>query len=134
MLPFQEFFKVRSVHIFYRLKWSSDLLGSDWYVDCLQVTFSSITFLAPWLFFAIYFMNFSCLCTVLGTFLVYVNVSIIHLVYKFLLITWNCRNMLLDQLSKLEHVPSVPFQVMPPTTEVPEEVFFLSTQHSSNLI
>ncbi|KAL0289442.1 UNVERIFIED_CONTAM: Histone deacetylase 6 [Sesamum calycinum] len=31
------------------------------------------------------------------------------------------RNMLLEQLSKLQHVPSVPFQTMPPTTEVPEE-------------
>ncbi|EYU17724.1 hypothetical protein ABFS82_04G173300 [Erythranthe guttata] len=31
------------------------------------------------------------------------------------------RNMLLDQLSKLQHTPSVPFQTMPSTTEVPEE-------------
>ncbi|GER53185.1 histone deacetylase [Striga asiatica] len=31
------------------------------------------------------------------------------------------RNMLLDQLSKLQHAPSVPFQSMPPTTEAPEE-------------
>ncbi|KAL0356189.1 UNVERIFIED_CONTAM: Histone deacetylase 6 [Sesamum radiatum] len=31
------------------------------------------------------------------------------------------RIMLLDQLSKLQHAPSVPFQNAPPTTEVPEE-------------
>ncbi|KAL6559373.1 Histone deacetylase 6 [Orobanche gracilis] len=31
------------------------------------------------------------------------------------------RTMLLDQLSKLRHVPSVAFQTMPPITEVPEE-------------
>ncbi|CAI9754643.1 unnamed protein product [Fraxinus pennsylvanica] len=31
------------------------------------------------------------------------------------------RNFLLDQVSKLQHVPSVPFQTTPPTTEVPEE-------------
>ncbi|KAL2515644.1 Histone deacetylase 6 [Forsythia ovata] len=30
------------------------------------------------------------------------------------------RCMVLDQLSKLQHVPSVPFQTMPPTTRVPE--------------
>ncbi|KAL3655404.1 Histone deacetylase 6 [Castilleja foliolosa] len=31
------------------------------------------------------------------------------------------RNMLLDQISKLQHAPSVQFQSTPPTTEVPEE-------------
>ncbi|KAL3618070.1 Histone deacetylase 6 [Castilleja foliolosa] len=31
------------------------------------------------------------------------------------------RNMLLDQLSKLQHTPSVQFQYMPPNTEAPEE-------------
>ncbi|KAH6803260.1 histone deacetylase 6 [Perilla frutescens var. frutescens] len=36
-------------------------------------------------------------------------------------ISRNCRNMLLDQLSKLQHAPSTQFQTMPPTTEVPEE-------------
>ncbi|KAG6413334.1 hypothetical protein SASPL_126043 [Salvia splendens] len=30
-------------------------------------------------------------------------------------------NMLLDQISKLQHAPSTQFQTMPPTTEVPEE-------------
>ncbi|GER56788.1 histone deacetylase [Striga asiatica] len=34
----------------------------------------------------------------------------------------NIRNMLLDQLSKIQHVPSVQFQVAPPVTEVPEEI------------
>ncbi|CAA0826693.1 Histone deacetylase 6 [Striga hermonthica] len=34
----------------------------------------------------------------------------------------NIRNMLLDQLSKLQHVPSVQFQAAPPVTEVPEEI------------
>jgi hypothetical protein len=32
------------------------------------------------------------------------------------------RNMLLEQLSRLPHVPSVPFQTTPPITQVPEEV------------
>ncbi|XP_018837700.1 histone deacetylase 6-like [Juglans regia] len=32
------------------------------------------------------------------------------------------RNMLLEQLSRIPHVPSVPFQTTPPTTQVPEEV------------
>ncbi|KAJ0899309.1 putative histone deacetylase [Helianthus annuus] len=32
------------------------------------------------------------------------------------------RNMLLEQLSRLPHSPSVPFQITPPVTEVPEEV------------
>ncbi|KAG9151652.1 hypothetical protein Leryth_001959 [Lithospermum erythrorhizon] len=31
------------------------------------------------------------------------------------------RNMLLEQLSKISHSPSVPFQTAPPTTETPEE-------------
>ena len=30
--------------------------------------------------------------------------------------------MLLEQLSRLPHAPSVPFQTTPPTTKVPEEV------------
>ena len=32
------------------------------------------------------------------------------------------RNTLLEQLSRLPHAPSVPFQTTPPITEVPEEV------------
>ena len=32
------------------------------------------------------------------------------------------RNMLLEQLSRLPHAPSVPFQTTPPITKVPEEV------------
>lgn len=35
---------------------------------------------------------------------------------------FGCRNMLLEQLSELPHAPSVPFQMTPSTTEVPEEV------------
>lgn len=31
------------------------------------------------------------------------------------------RNMLLEQLSRLPHSPSVPFQITPPVTEAPEE-------------
>lgn len=33
------------------------------------------------------------------------------------------RNLLLDQLSKISHAPSIPFQMTPSTTEAPEEVF-----------
>ncbi|EPS61162.1 hypothetical protein M569_13639, partial [Genlisea aurea] len=31
------------------------------------------------------------------------------------------RNMLLEQISRIEHAPSVPFKVMPATTQVPDE-------------
>lgn len=32
------------------------------------------------------------------------------------------RNTLLEQISRLPHAPSVPFQTTPPTLQVPEEV------------
>jgi histone deacetylase 1/2 len=35
-----------------------------------------------------------------------------------------CRNKLLENLSKLQHVPSVQFSERPPDTEIPENVRF----------
>lgn len=49
------------------------------------------------------------------------------------MISKNCRNMLLDQLSKLQHAPSTQFQTMPATVEMPEEVNFCDIHSTPSL-
>lgn len=48
--------------------------------------------------------------------------------FNIIISTTHNRNVLLEQLSRIQHAPSVQFQARPPDTELPEEVGHLASK------